>query len=202
MKCNLSVSAIAFAIAAMSGSVMAVDSGLSVDEAQATSEVSAVVESVVSIKHVDDIDFGHLPTNFGDNYNDEIVKTDSICVYSNTSTFALQLDSTSSFGFRMTGESTGEDITYDIAIDTYGEGESGLFDLRVVDYAASGSEYGPLIMSATDENCSDFELPDQIDSGNNVTLTYTISGSSAKGAYPDVYSDTVTITARALYDIP
>lgn len=203
MKHNIKLSVIALSLAMLSGMASADDSGLSVDEAQATAKVSAVVDSVISIKHVDDISFGNLSPGVNVQYDDELTRVDSICVYSNTEGFDLQLDSANPFDdfFSMVGENTGNEMIYSIGINVFGNGEGGYYNEQVVEKAKTGSTYGPLYMEVYDEDCSEMgEMEEQV-AGDNVQLTYTLSGAGVFNAVPDTYTDTVTITARAVYSI-
>ncbi len=203
MKKNIKLSVIALSLAMLSGMASADDSGLSVDEAQATAKVSAVVDSVISIKHVDDISFGNLSPGVNVQYDDELTRVDSICVYSNTEGFDLQLDSANPFDdfFSMVGENTGVQMFYTIGIDVYGYNDGDFYNNQVVEKAKTGSAYGPLYMNAGDENCSEMDEMENLVDGDNVQLTYTLSGADVFNSVPDTYTDTVTITARTVYSI-
>lgn len=187
---------IAAILAIFSGSAFAATNGpLSINQTNASLDVTATVEPVISITHVDDVSFGVFAPGIDTFAGEEFTSVESMCVYTNAAGFELELRSNYGVGtdFVMGGQIDSDILPYSIAIEHGTEGD-GFEYVPVTPDALSGVSYGSMSYASgyyTDTDCNSSTTLQE-----NITLYFRVLGDDILGVLPDDYSDTLTITAR------
>ena len=187
---------IAAILAIFSGSAFAATDGpLSINQSNANLDVSATVEPVISITHVDDVSFGVFTPGIDTFGGEDVVLTESMCIYTNAAGFELELRSNFGVGtgFAMGGEIDRDILPYSIAIEHGTEGD-GFEYVPVTLDALSGISYPFLSYASgyyTDTDCNSSTTLQE-----NIVLRFRLLGDDILDALPDDYTDTITITAR------
>jgi hypothetical protein len=178
-------------------SFAATDGALSPFETSANLSMQANVQSLISITHVDDVTFGSMGPGVNVFGGETYTQTESICVYTNSDTFELEIDALNSNptdGFR--AEGLGRFGLLPFRIDLR-EGEFNAGVYTYTDYAVDVTPNQVVGNLSYDTNYyQDEDCNSSTSLQENIQVVFVLQGDDVVNARPDNYVGEVTITAR------
>lgn len=174
------------------------DGALTAFETEATLEMAANVQSLISVTHVGDVSFGLLYPGNNVFAGQTYTQTESICVYTNANGFELEIDAdgVGDNGFAAIGLGLFDFLPYKVDV-RLGQWDDGPNSFNYTDVATnvqprqtvSGLSYDSTFYNDTDCNSSETLA-------ENIEIVFSLEGDDLMSATPDDYRSTVRITAR------
>ena len=195
---HFSYLAAAASILSASVNAASLDGPLSSNATTAQMDVTASVDPVIQILHVEDLSFGQLDLTKRFLDDEHITATSTFCVYTNAPSFSLEITTARfvSSQFYMTGANNFEDLTYTVDVVKKVFDGSQFINEAVAEDVTPGEVLTTIAYSNAGYINNSCDTPTE--TVDNIEIRAYLDEQEVRSVSADDYSDTLLITARTV----